>query len=206
MKRTYFVCLFLCLTATFLSSQLKRVPPPSSATQSDSAFDQRGTLNHERRHSGSKISPATTGGITASGDVYCDGDFYSNFSVGDIDVWASVPGYFPEINPAPVLSVSCSVPIEPTTGGSDAGSPVWGGVSLSVTCVVATGVCSAIVDGDLDVYSVLPGGRKALCSPVLTSLVRVAMLSWTTIPTLIPDCCILSKLIPLASRRRGKRR
>ncbi len=150
MKRAYLIFLFLCLTPTFLLSQLNRVPPPSSTTQSDLAFDPRGARNHEspcvngtealqtacprpRRppaaghRSGSGIKPSSSYSSPVTGSIDCTSTGgYADIYISSNDIWVSaVPnisgGYFAILDPSvSVAEISCGPGLDPDNGWNEA--------------------------------------------------------------------------------------
>jgi hypothetical protein len=94
-----------------------------------------------------------------SGDVYCNTSFWGaevywdNFiAQSNYDQAPSIPPLDPN---APVLEVDCGLRFEPDIELGIFGYQkvnVWGFVDADVSCVVATGACSANVNGSANVY------------------------------------------------------
>ena len=115
-----------------------------------------------RQHSGSGVIPDSAYTTAVSGYVFCNSDYSAaNFESDDMSGWSSIDSRpFPLLDPsAPVLDVGCSIPFQAFLGAVQVGSQqtrnIRGGVSVNVSCVVATGVCSASVYGDVTAYSPL---------------------------------------------------
>lgn len=193
MKRASTACLLLCLTSTFLLAQLNRVLQPSVTSQHSQKRGNlcvNGTSCPSSRHGlavGSKGRSDPKNTIWVDGYVECNlGYTEVNLSSDDIYGWSSWEAYsFQPLDPNdPVLEAWCEVPFDtPGLGrlyfrGQDTYSS--GTVGIDVSCVQATGLCSATSFGGVTVYS--PSGDESILATLSFSEASGASMDYYTNP------------------------
>lgn len=145
-----------------------------------------------RRHSGLRVRPDSTYTTQVSGETYCNLDYsttnFSSDDIYDISAWGDGDTPLPiSLQPTPVIEASCGLGFDPSNGGGSVGSQralVWGGADVDVSCVVATGVCSANVDGEVKAYSMLlEGYGPPLGSLSFSGTSSAAQMEYYTDPT-----------------------